>query len=510
MPDTTSNNKRIAKNTMFLYIRQILVLIVGLYTVRVVLNVLGESDYGVYNVVGGIVSMLVFINSGMIAASQRFMAFELGKNDTEKLKKVFATSALAHLFIALLVFLIAETIGLWFVNTQLNIDQERMYAVNWVYQCAVITFMVSIISVPYSSCIVAHEQMKIYAYVSIVEVVTKLGVAFLLYISPIDKLIFYAILLLLIQILIRCLYTIYCKKHFEECTFKYIWDKSLFLQLFSFASWSIVGNLGFSFKDQGSNIILNIFFGPVINASRSIALQVSHCINSFSNNFAVALTPQITKQYAAGNYSESRNLVYVGARYSFYLMLIISVPFLINVDYTLKLWLGTVPQYTSEFVVLCLIASLFYTMTQPITNAIQATGNIKWFQILLAVLLLMELPVAWIILKCGGKPYMAVIPSIVTSFLSIYLRIIILRKMVEGYSIAKFTFDVVTRCCIIMMISWLVSYYIRNIFEENFVGFIVTVLLSICVTVFFILLFGVKKQEKEIIVMKLRAIFTKG
>ena len=510
MPDNSANNKRIAKNTMFLYIRQILVLIVGLYTVRIVLNVLGETDYGIYNVVGGIVTMMAFINSGMIAASQRFMAFEIGKNDTEKLKKVFAVSALVHLFIAIFIFIIAETVGLWFVNTQLNIASERMYAVNWVYQCSVFTFIISIISIPYSSCIIAHEQMKVYAYVSIVEALTKLGIAFLLFVSPIDTLILYSILLLFIQILIRCLYTIYCKKHFEESSFRYIWDKDLFKELFSFASWSIVGNLGFSFKDQGSNIILNIFFGPTINAARSIAIQVSHCINSFSNNFAVALTPQITKQYASGNYEESRHLVYLGSRYSFFLMSLISIPFLINVDYTLQLWLKDVPGYTSIFVVLTLIASLMYAMTQPITNAIQATGNIKWFQISLAILLLLELPIAWIILKLGGKPYMAVLPTIFTNFLSIYLRIIILKKLVDGYSIRTFTYDVILRCFATFILCLLVSYYIRNIFEENFMGFIVTVLLSICVTVFFILLFGVKKQEKEIIVMKLRAIFTKG
>lgn len=510
MPEeSAANNKRIAKNTMFLYIRQIMVLIVGLYTVRIVLNVLGEADYGIYNVVGGIVTMMAFLNSGMIAASQRFMAFEIGKKDTEKLKKVFAISALVHVFIAIFIFIIAETVGLWFVNTQLNIASERMYAANWVYQCSVFTFIISIISIPYSSCIIAHEQMKVYAYVSIVEALTKLGVAFLLFVSPIDTLILYSILLLFIQILIRCLYTIYCKKHFEESTFRYIWDKDLFKDLFSFASWSIVGNLGFSFKDQGSNIILNIFFGPTINAARSIALQISHCINSFSNNFAIALTPQITKQYASGNYEESRNLVYLGSRYSFFLMSLISIPFLINIDYTLQLWLKDVPEYTSIFVELTLMASLMYAMTQPITNAIQATGNIKWFQISLAILLLLELPIAWIILKLGGKPYMAVLPTIFTNFLSIYLRIIILKKLVVGYSIRTFTFDVILRCFAIFILCWGISYYIRTLFEETLLGFVVTIFFALCVSFITIFIFGIKKQEKEILVEKARQLIKK-
>ena len=300
MASGDSSNKRIAKNTLLLYFRMVLIIIVGLYTSRVVLNTLGVSDYGIYNVVGGIVSMLAFLNSAMVAASQRFISFELGTDDSERLKKVFCTSVSIHIVLALIIFLIAETLGLWFVNTHLNIPAERMGAANWVYQCSILTLMLTVVSVPYNSCIVAHEHMKAFAYVSILEAVLKLLVVYLLLVGAVDKLVLYAILVAAVAFVIRIIYGIYCKRHFEECTYRFVLDRKLFKEMFAFAGWSIIGNLGFSMKDQGSNIILNLFFGTAVNAARGIAMQVNGIISNFSNNFTMALNPQITKQYAAG------------------------------------------------------------------------------------------------------------------------------------------------------------------------------------------------------------------
>lgn len=333
MASGDSSNKRIAKNTLLLYFRMVLIIIVGLYTSRVVLNTLGVSDYGIYNVVGGIVSMLAFLNSAMVAASQRFISFELGTDDSERLKKVFCTSVSIHIVLALIIFLIAETLGLWFVNTHLNIPAERMGAANWVYQCSILTLMLTVVSVPYNSCIVAHEHMKAFAYVSILEAVLKLLVVYLLLVGAVDKLVLYAILVAAVAFVIRIIYGIYCKRHFEECTYRFVLDRKLFKEMFAFAGWSIIGNLGFSMKDQGSNIILNLFFGTAVNAARGIAMQVNGIISNFSNNFTMALNPQITKQYAAGGTKASMELVYLGCRFSFFLLLMIVIPVFINMDY---------------------------------------------------------------------------------------------------------------------------------------------------------------------------------
>lgn len=296
MSSLASNNKRIAKNTILLYLRMLLTIVVSLYTSRMILKILGVSDYGVYNVVGGIVAMLSFLNSALTAASQRFIAFELGRGDKEKLKTIFCTSVTIHAILALIIFIIAETVGLWFVNTHLNIEPARMIAANWVYQCSILTFMLTIISVPYNSCIVAHEHMNAFAYVSILEVILKLLIVYLLLVINSDKLITYGILVLCVAFIIRLIYGLYCKRHFEECKYRFIFDKTLFKEMFSFAGWSVVGNLGFSFKDQVANVILNIFFGTIVNAARGVALQVNGIISGFSVNFLMALTPQITKQ----------------------------------------------------------------------------------------------------------------------------------------------------------------------------------------------------------------------
>lgn len=281
MENNPSGNKRIAKNTLLLYFRMLLTILVGLYTSRVVLNTLGISDYGVYNIVGGVVTMLAFLNSAMVAASQRFISFELGTGDLEKLKKVFCTSVSIHITLAILILIVAETIGLWFVNAYLNIPLDRMEAANWVYQCSVLTLILTIISVPYNSCIVAHEHMRAFAYVSIVEVILKLAIVYLLLIGDFDKLILYAILIAVVAFIIRIIYGIYCKQNFEECTYHFLFDRKLFKEMFAFAGWSVIGNLGFSLKDQGSNIILNLFGGTTVNAARGIAMQVNGIISNF-------------------------------------------------------------------------------------------------------------------------------------------------------------------------------------------------------------------------------------
>lgn len=481
---TTEQNldkRRIAKNTLLLYVRMFLMILIGLYTSRVILKTLGVSDYGVYNVVGGMVSMFAFLNSAMVAASQRFISYELGCGDKERLNLVFCTSVNIHIVIAIVIFILAETIGLWFVNTQLVINVDRMVAANWVYQFSVLTFMVTVVSVPYNSCIVAHEHMRAFAYIGIIDACLKLVAVFLLLIFPYDKLIFYAFGVFVVSIIVRILYSFYCKKHFEECTYRFIVNWKLLKRMFTFAGWSVLGNLGFSFKDQGSNIILNLFYGTSINAARGIAMQVSGLVSTFSSNFSMALCPQITKQYAGGNMESCLNLVYSGARYTFYLLALVSIPFLINVDYVLKLWLGNVPEYTSIFLIISMIVSILYTVTGTVTTALQATGEIKWFQIGICIIMLLELPIGYILLAYGYPPYCALYPGILTGIVAIFFRIYLLKRYIPECNISHYLFEVFFRNMVIGFVTWIISDYIHSFFPDTFFTVIITSLISMTI-----------------------------
>lgn len=503
MPKETYSNKTIAKNTVFLYMRMILLLVINLYTSRVVLHTLGFNDYGIYNVVGGVVTMLAFLNVGMAGASQRFISFDLGKGDINALKNTFCTTVLTHGAIALIVIFIMETIGLWFLNWKLNIPANRMFAANWVFQCSLVTFALSVTSVPYNSCIIAHEKMGTFAYISIFEAVAKLAIVFALYATPIDKLIVYSTLIAITQAIVRLIYVIYCKRHFEECKFRYCFDKKLFKEMFAFAGWGCIGNMGFSTKDQGSNILLNLFFGTTVNAARGIAGQVNGVINSFASNFTMAMNPQIIKLYAAGNYEKSRNLAFAGSKYAFFLLMLIAVPFLINEHYLLRLWLVDVPPYTDIFVIIIILCSLIYSLTHTISTAISATGHVKWFQILLAVILLSELPIAYVILKLGGNPYQAMLPSLATTFCTVLMRIYLISKQLPMYySVGEYLRTIVLRCFLVFGIVALASWYIRSLFEENFISFIITSLISVIIIIAVVYLLGLNAYEKTKVRLK--------
>lgn len=503
------DKRRIAKNTLLLYIRMFLMILIGLYTSRVVLKTLGVSDYGVYNVVGGMVSMFAFLNSAMVAASQRFISYELGRNNKKRLNEVFCTSVNIHAIIALVILGLSETIGLWFVNTQLVIAADRMVAANWVYQFSVLTFMTTVMSVPYNSCIVAHEHMKAFAYIGIIEAVLKLLIVFLLIVFAFDKLILYSFLMFAVSFVIRVLYSIYCKRHFVECTYRFIIDSKLFKRMLSFAGWSIFGNLGFSFKDQGSNIILNLFYGTSINAARGIAMQVSGLITTFSSNFSMALCPQITKQYACDNIETCLGLVYSGARYTFYLLALISIPFLINIDYVLRLWLGEVPEYTAVFLTISMVVAMLHAGTVTVTTALQATGNIRIFQIGICIIMLLELPMAYILLSYGFPPYYALYPGIITSIIAVFFRIILLKKMIPECSVTNYVVFVFLRSMSVLAVSWIASYYIRSFFPDSFTTVILTSFISVIVFVLMVFAFGLSGNERTMILNKVKVLVCK-
>lgn len=495
-----SNNKRIAKNSIFLYIRMLVTIIIGLFTSRIVLQTLGISDYGIFSLVGGIIMMLTSLNAAMMGATQRFLSFELGRGETEKLKAVFSTAISVHLLIALFVFVIGETVGLWYVNTHLVIPAERMVAANWVYQASIATFILNIISCPYNAVITAREHMNAFAYISILEYVLKLVIVYALLYIHYDKLIVYGLLTVLVAVVIRLCYSVYCTHHFPECKTKIGFDKPLFREMSSFAGWTIVGHGGITLRDQCINIIVNLFFGTVLNAARGLAVQVSNMITSFSQNIVVAVSPQIIKEYAAGNMRRFTSLIMTGCRLMFYMLAIISLPVFINIDYVLQLWLGTVPEYTGTFIRLILIACMIYSLSACVTLGIQATGNIKIFQIGVNILTLSDLPMAYLLLYLGYPPYAVVWPTILTNFLALMYRIWVLKRYVSSVSMMQYTISVVIRCTVTFALSSVVCHYILlGVTTDNIFTFIWTSLIAVLVNVAFISLLGLTKTEKEMI-----------
>ncbi len=514
MDDRALDKHRIAKNTILLYLRMLFVIGVGLYTTRVVLHTLGESDYGIYNVVGGIVAMLTFLNTAMTGASQRYISFELGREEPGRLNKVFCTSVNIHVLISLIIFVFAETIGLWFVNAKLNIPEERMLTANWVYQFSILTFMLTVWSVPYNSCIVAHEHMKAFAYIGMVETLMKLGIVYLLQQGNYDRLFLYAVLVLAVAVVVQVLYVLYCRRHFAESVYRLSFDAKLFREMFSFAGWSMLGNLGFSFKDSISNIILNIFFGTAVNAARGVAMQVNSVIVRFSGTFTMALNPQITKQYAVGETAQTLSLVYSGARFSFYLMMLVAVPFLINQDYILELWLDEVPEYTGIFIILTLLASLLYTMSGPLSTALYATGNIKVFQIGICLLMLSELPIAYLLLSVGYPPYYAMLPTLATYSVAIFYRLYLLKRYVRLCDFRLFITTVLLRCMGIFVVCYGTSYcltvWLKECMDNGLSVAFASTVSSVCLMIAVVYSLGISDMERESIHSQLRKYLHRG
>lgn len=469
---------------------------IGLFTSRVILQLLGVSDYGIYNVVGGFVAMLAYINSIFVSATQRFLSFSLGKYDKEIVSKVFSTAVNVHCILGAIILLLAETIGLWFVNNYLNIAEDRMFAANCVYQCAIISLFFNILNVPYNASIVANERMDFYAYTSIFESLARLGAVYLMVLLPFDKLIMNAVLWALITMIILSGCIFYCKRNFQECSYHTVWDKSLLKEMSTYAGWTAVGGLGFSFKEQSFNIMLNIFFGTSINAARGIAIQVSGVVNQFASNFFMAVQPQITKQYASGQLERSRKLVYSCAKFAFCLLALVTIPIILNLEYLLGLWLEEIPEYTYEFLVIILTSTLFGSFAAPITTAIQATGNIRNFQVGVALIFLIELPIGYLLLKYGCSPYIAAIPAIFTQITAVFYRFFILKRQVNGYSLAYYGLNIVARTIAVVMTSFIIIASIHSWFEQSFSLLIFSTLLSIIITSGLIYTFAINKDEK--------------
>lgn len=493
-----SSSKSIAKNSLFLYSRMFINMVVGLFTAGIVLNALGITDYGIYNIVGGFVSMFGFLNSSMSSATQRFLSFDLGRNDHAQLRKTFSTAVTIHLAIALIIVFVLETFGLWYINHKLNVPVNRMTAVNIVFQFSVFSAFFEIIQVPYSALITAHERFNIYAYISFVEIAFKLIILYLIVHLQYDKLILYAILLFISFFIIRMIYRIYCRKNFPESKYQFYFDKAYFKTLIFYSGWNLFGNIAAVAKGQGNNLLLNIFFGPILNAAYGITMQFQGLVNSFVSNFQTAVNPQIVKTYASGDHQKSIKLMQQSSKFSFGLMLIVCLPVLLSTQFILNIWLKQYPPQSVLFIQLCLINVLIDTISNPIMYGLQATGKIKAYQAVVGTLLFLNLPISYVVLKITNTPYYVFVTSIGLSIIALAFRIFFLKKQMN-LNVIIFLKEVILRIAILSLIIGILFFEVLESIHFHYNDIVNFVLLSCiaCITTallaFFILF---NKSEK--------------
>ena len=496
------NSKRIAKNTLLLYIRLIFTMAVGLFTSRVILATLGVEDYGVYNVVAGFVMMFSFFTSSLGAAISRFLTYELGKGESGKLQRIFSTSVNVQLLLSLAILILAEAIGVWFVNHKLNIPADRLYAANWAFQCAILSFIFNLISVPYNAAIIAHERMSAFAYISILEVTLKLAIVYVLYISPIDKLITYSILFAFVGLVIRLVYGGYCRKHFAECRYQAVIDKPMLKEITGFAGWNLLGSGAYLFNTQGVNIVMNLFFGVTVNAARGIATQVEGVVRQFVTNFTTALNPQITKSYAAGNMEYMYILVCRGAKYSYFLMLVFAVPFMFEADIILKLWLDNVPEYTSIFLRLTMIGTLCDVLGNSTANACWATGKVKTYYLWVGSIGSLVFFISYGLFALGFPVYTSYVVFIVIYVTLIFVKLYIIKGLID-FPVTMFYKETLLRILPVTVCTFMITSFSYGILEESTGRMLFTVLLSTIALGISTFLFGLEQSERQIVKNKI-------
>ena len=480
-----------------LYIRMLLIMAVTLYTSRVVLNVLGVEDFGIYNVVGGIVVMFSFLNGAMATSTQRFLSFSLGKNDQEQVARVFSMSMTTHISIALIVLLLAETFGLWIFYRYLNIPPERMGAAQWVYQLSVLTFCISIIRVPYNAGIIAYERMSFYAYISIVEVCLKLGMVILLQYLGSDKLILYALLMALTTGIVTFIYKLYCCKTFSVCRYHYFWDKHLYKELISFSGWSLFGSAANVGVQQGINILLNVFFGVVTNAALGIANQVSSAVSQLVGNFQTAFNPALVKSYASGDYSYFVRLIFQTSRFSYFLLFIIALPLYLCMPFVLKVWLDIVPEYTVVFCRWMVVFVLIVSVSAPLWISVQAIGKIRSYQLLMSALIFLNIPLSWLLLRLGKDAEWVMQVRVGINLLTFICRIIYLqkRKVISSYLYLR---EVISPVVLVSVLSVPLPLWIGCNYS-GLKGFLLLSGVSVILSGVAIWFLGLRKSERDFI-----------
>lgn len=491
------NSKRIAKNTLLLYVRQILILLVSLYTVRVVLNVLGIEDYGIYNVIGGVVSFFSFLSGTMASATQRFFSFALGQNDFEKLKTTFSVNCIIYIAIAIIAFLLLESVGLWYVSTQLHVPAARYEAVLWIFHFSILTFIGTILTTPFMAIIIAHEDMQIYAYVSIVEAIMKLGIVFLLVILPWDKLELYSVLLFSVSAITAVIYISICTRKYKECQFRHFyWNKEMIKDNLGFTGWTLFGQVTSVARNQAVTILLNQTFNPVVVAARAIAMNITNQINLFSNNFNVGLYPPIIKSYAANNKKEMFSLIFKGSKITFFLMWIFALPLFLEMGTILEIWLKNPPIQAVLFTRLALIEVLINSISLPITTAARAPGKMKIYESTLGTIQIVIFFASWIVLIAGYEAYSVFIVAIIANLVMFAVRLLIVSSLIK-MPVQDFNRQVTLPVLTIILFSGMLSYVVHIILPEGFIFTCISIITSMIISTIIMYYVGLDRQERE-------------
>lgn len=506
---TSDNNKRIAKNTLLLYVRMLFIMAVSLFTSRVILNTLGVEDYGINNVVGGIVTMFAVLSGSLSSSISRFITFELGKGNLQRLKTVFSTGVNIQLGMSILVVVVAEAVGIWFLNTKMNIPADRMDAANWVFQCAILTFVLNLLSVPYNAAIIAHEKMSAFAYISVVEVSLKLIIVYMLTISPFDRLKTYAVLLLCVGAIIRFIYGYYCKRHFEECTYHFVMDKKILKEMTGFAGWNFFGTGAYMLNTQGVNILMNLYFGVAVNAARGVATQVDTALKQFVNNFTTAVNPQITKSYAQGDLEYMHKLICRSAKFSAFLMMFFAVPIILETNTILTIWLKTVPDYAAIFLRWIIFSSFADTvLANALVTSMLATGKIKRYQIVVTTIGCIVFPLSWIAFKIGLPPQTGYMIYFVVYCILVYVRLYLLKDMIK-MPMLLYGRLVLIKVLPVMLISFLVPGVLIYFMSPGLVRLIFVCMLSILTIIPTEYFVGLTKKEQSFVLGKIKVIVNK-
>ena len=502
MESYVSNNKRLVKNTILLYFRMILTMAISLYTSRIILETLGVSDYGVYSVTGGLIMLLTYVNTILSGGTSRFLTIALGRNDLPRLKLTFSTTVTLSIISSVIIFILGETIGLWFVNTQLNIDLGRMEAALWVYQCALFSAMLTVTQAPFSASLISHERMDVYAYMSIFDVTMKLLIVYILLIFDFDKLKLYAILMLCVNFLNVLIYRWYCIKKFEECSLRLAFDKKLLKSMFTYSSWNMLGTLSTLLIDQGINILINMFYGTVVNAARGVAMQVNNIIRQMYGNFQMPCRPQVMKYYAAGEIKEMQALICNNSKYCSYLLLCVIIPLSINVKGLLEIWLVEVPEYTVEFVRFIFAVSFINAMTDPIAMGIQATGKVKRLNIAISIVNATAIIAAYLLFCSGASPVSGYVPLLVSCMVNVVVHLYLLSRLIN-FDVRIFLFKVIIPVIKFSIICIIIPLILYMVIPLTTIGCLLGCILSGISVGGIIFIFGIPVHIKRMLINKL-------
>ena len=505
MPETHIDNKRIAKNTIMLYIRMIILMLINLYTSRIVLQNLGVEDFGIFNAVGGFVSLFSIVSASLTTAISRFLTFTLGTGDEIKLKKIFSSSVWVQFFFVCILLVLFETIGVWFLNSKMTIPIDRLDAANWVFQMAIITFCINLFSVPYNSILIAHEKMNIYAYISILEGLLLLIVAFLIKKSPIDTLVFYAVLMSLVAFIIRFIYGFYCSRNYKECHVYFSFDKLIIKELLGFAGWNFFGSFAGVLRTQGINLLMNVYCGPIVNAARGVGVQVFTAITKLSGGFYTAVQPQITKSFSVGDISNAIELTIKSTRLAFFILLLLVVPLLWNTDFLLSAWLTVVPDHAVVLTQILLIQCLMDSVSQPLVYLMLATGKIKRYQIVVGSMNLINFPVAWAMLEIGFSPEWTQSTTVCFSLLCLAARVSMLKNMI-GFPVKYFLKVFLTKIVFVFLLSNIAPFFLSYLFVRNEIFlFTLSMIITELVMIAMIWFIGITQQERLIVSSKIKS-----